>query len=87
MTALLAALAATDENAAAGLTIALVHLLFNLSGTVLIYPIKQIRNIPLAAARKMADIAVESRQWALVYILLMFYAVPALFAIANRLLG
>ena len=87
VTALLAALAATDENAAAGLTIAWVHLLFNLSGTVLIYPIKQIRNIPLAAARKMADIAVESRKWALVYILLMFYALPALFAIANRLLG
>lgn len=87
VTALLAALAATDENAAAGLTIALVHLLFNLSGTVLIYPIEQIRNIPLAAARKMADIAVESRKWALVYILLMFYALPALFAIAHRLLG
>ena len=86
MTGLLAALAATDENAAAGLTIALVHLLFNLSATVLIYPIKQIRNIPLAAARKMADIAVESRKWALVYILLMFYALPALFAIVNRLL-
>lgn len=87
VTALLAALAATDENASAGLTIALVHLLFNLSGTVLIYPIKQIRNIPLAAARKMADIAVESRKWALVYILLMFYALPALFAIVNGLLG
>ncbi len=87
VTALLAALAATDENAAAGLTIALVHLLFNLSGTVLIYPIKQIRNIPLAAARKMADIAVESRKWALLYILLMFYALPALFAIVNRFLG
>ncbi len=87
VTALLAALAATDENAAAGLTIALVHLLFNLSGTVLIYPIRQIRNIPLAAARKMADIAVESRKWALLYILLLFYGLPALFAIVNRFLG
>lgn len=86
VTALLAALAATDGNASAGLTIALVHLLFNLSGTVLIYPIRQIRNIPLAAARKLADIAVESRKWALLYILLMFYALPALFAIVNRLL-
>jgi len=64
----------------------LVHLLFNLSGTVLIYPIRRIRNIPLGAARKMADIAVTSRKWALLYVLLLFYALPALFAIVNRFL-
>jgi sodium-dependent phosphate cotransporter len=81
VTALLAALAATDQNAAAGLTIALVHLLFNVSGIVLIYPVQQIRNIPLMAARKMADVAVESQKWALLYVLLLFYAVPALFTI------
>ncbi len=84
VTALLAALAVTGENASAGLTIALVHLLFNVSGTVLIYPIKQIRNIPLGAARKLADIAVESRKWALLYILLVFYALPTLFAIVDH---
>ncbi len=83
VTALLAALAATDENAAAGLTIALVHLLFNLTATVLIYPVSRIRNIPLAAARKMADIAVVSRKWALIYVVLLFYVLPALFAFLN----
>ncbi len=83
VTALLAALAATGQNAAAGLTIALVHLLFNLTATVLIYPVGWIRNIPLAAARKMADIAVVSRIWALVYVVFLFYVLPAFFAFLN----
>ncbi len=83
VTALLAALAATGQNAAAGLTIALVHLLFNLTATVLIYPVSWIRNIPLAAAQKMADIAVVSRIWALVYVVLLFYVLPAFFAFLN----
>ena len=87
VTALLAALAATDENAAAGLTIALVHLFFNVAGTILIYPIVQIRNIPLMAARKLADVAVASRKWALLYVVILFYGLPALFAVLNKLLG
>ncbi len=87
VTALLAALAATDENAAAGLTIALVHLLFNLTGTLLIYPVVQIRNIPLMAARKLADVAVTSRKWALVYVVMLFYGLPALFAVLNKFFG
>ena len=85
VTALLAALAVTGSNAAAGLTIALVHLLFNVTGTVMIYPVVQIRNIPLMAARKLADVAVTSRKWALLYVALLFYGLPAVFAILNRL--
>jgi len=87
ITALLAALAVTGPNAAAGLTIALVHLLFNLTGTVMIYPVVRIRNIPLMAARKLADVAVISRKWALLYVALLFYGLPAVFAILNRLFG
>ena len=68
VTALLAALAATDTNAAAGLTIALVHLLFNVSGTVLIYPFEPVRRIPLRLARMLADVAVQSRRWAILYV-------------------
>ena len=87
ITALLAALAVTGPNAAAGLTIALVHLLFNLTGTVMIYPVVRIRNVPLMAARKLADVAVISRKWALLYVALLFYGLPAVFAILNRLFG
>ena len=86
VTALLAALAATDVNAAAGLTIALVHLLFNLSGTLLIYPFAPIRRIPMQLARKLADVAVESKAWAIAYVIALFYVVPVVFAILNETL-
>lgn len=87
VTALLAALAATGANAAAGLTIALVHLIFNLSGTLLVYPIPAVRRIPLRLAQGLADLAVRSRLLAIVYVTALFYLVPALFAVLNRVLG
>lgn len=85
ITALLASLAATGPNARAGIVIALVHLLFNASGTLMIYPVKRIREIPLRAARRLALIAVDSRQWALWYVILIFYGLPALFAFLDRM--
>ncbi len=85
VTALLAALAATGVNARAGVTIALVHLMFNLSGTLLIYPVQRIRRIPLVAAQWLADTAVRSRRYALLYVVLLFYGLPAVFAVLNRL--
>lgn len=87
VTALLAALAATGVNAGAGLTIALVHLLFNLSATLLIYPFEPIRKIPLTLASKLADVAVESKKWAILYVIGLFYAIPVLFAVLNEMLG
>jgi sodium-dependent phosphate cotransporter len=87
VTALMAALAATGVNAEAGVTIAVVHLLFNLSGTLLVLPIQRIRNIPLRAAQWLADIAVESRAVALSYVVILFYGLPALFAVLNMLLS
>jgi len=85
VTALLAALAATGENGPAAITIALVHLLFNISGAILVYPVKAVRNIPLTAARTLANIAVRSRKWALIYVLGLFYAIPGLIAIINAM--
>ncbi|MDH3207404.1 MAG: Na/Pi symporter [Gemmatimonadota bacterium] len=87
VTALLAAMAASDQNAAAGLTIALVHLLFNLSGTLIIYPFEPMRRIPLMLARKLADVALRSRLWAIGYVLGLFYLVPLVFAAIGELLG
>jgi sodium-dependent phosphate cotransporter len=87
VTALLAALAATDQNAAAGLTIALVHLMFNLSGTLLIYTYEPIRRIPIRLARKLADVALRSRLWAIGYVVALFYLIPLAFAALNALMG
>jgi len=86
VTAALAALAATGDNATAGITIALVHFLFNVSATLLIFPWQPIRRIPLLAADHLANIAVGSRRYALLYVLFLFYGIPALFTMLNQLL-
>ncbi|MBW3552767.1 MAG: Na/Pi symporter [Gemmatimonadetes bacterium] len=87
ITALLAALAATGPNAEAGLVVALAHLLFNLLGIVLIYPVKRIRRLPLAAARGLANVAVRSRTLAILYVVILFYLLPAAFAYFGHVFG
>jgi len=72
ITAFIASLA-TDIN---GLEIALVHVLFNLSGAVLIFPIARLRSIPIAAARGLAIAAVRNKLWVLAYVGIMFIVIP-----------
>lgn len=84
VTALMASLAVTGGNAHAGITIALVHLLFNLVGTVMIYPVPAIRAIPLWLADRLAGVAVRSKSMAIAYVVVMFYGIPALFAFLTR---
>jgi len=75
VTALLAAMA-TEGNSA--LQVAVAHLIFNLTGFMIWYPIPLIRNIPLAAARRLGN---WSRLWqplTVVYIAVFFLAVPML---------
>ncbi len=84
VTALLATLAVSGANAHAGVEIALVHVLFNLSGIALIYPVPFIRRLPLVAARSLAQAAVESRKWALLYVLGLFYGLPAILVVLKK---
>lgn len=84
ITALLASLAVSGPNAQYGVTIALVHVLFNLTGTLLVYPIPAIRRIPLACASGLASVAERSRGVAVVYVVILFYGLPALFAFLNE---
>ncbi len=86
VTALLASLAVSGVHAEAGIHIALVHLLFNVSGTVIIFPIRRIRRIPVAGAEWIAGVAARSRQWALLYVFGAFYGIPALLAFLHSLL-
>ena len=78
-------MAVTGPNAQAGIIIALVHLGFNMSATLLIYPFPKIRNIPLRAATKLADVAVVSRRWAFTYVIMLFYGLPALLIVLDEL--
>ena len=84
VTALLASMAVSGANAQAGIIIALVHLLFNVTGIVMIYPIPAVREIPLGLARWFAGVARRSRGWAVVYIVVLFYGLPSLFAFLSQ---
>jgi len=87
ITALLASLAVSGANARLGIVIALVHLLFNLTGTAMIMPFRPIRELPPRLAEWLAGVAVHSRRWALVYVIILFYGLPAAFAFLDRLSG
>jgi sodium-dependent phosphate cotransporter len=82
VTALLASLAGDSR----GLAIALVHLLFNLTGILLIYPHPKIRRIPIVLAQGLADAAVRSKRVVLFFVVGLFYAVPTAFILLDRLL-
>jgi sodium-dependent phosphate cotransporter len=84
ITALLASLAVSGPNAHFGVEIALVHLFFNLTGILLVYPWRRVRQIPLRAASGLAGYAVHSRKWALAYVVGLFYVLPAVFIFVHR---
>ncbi len=75
ITALLASLATGSTDS---LTVALVHTTFNVIGILLLYVIPFARNLPIRSAEGLAEIAVERRQWAIAYVVILFIAVPAL---------
>ena len=72
ITAFLASLA-TDMN---GLQIALVHVLFNTCSTLLIYPFKAIRGIPIRMARSLAVTAVRNKMAVVGYVIVVFVLIP-----------
>ena len=78
ITALLAAISLSGPMAAAGLQIALVHLLFNLAGVLLIYGIPVLRGIPYHAARRFAQIASRRKSIVFGYVFGVFFIVPGL---------
>jgi solute carrier family 34 (sodium-dependent phosphate cotransporter) len=75
ITALIASLAVLRPE---GLTIALVHTLFNVTAIAIIFPIRVLRNIPLGLAEWMAELALKRRTVVLVYIVGLFIVIPLL---------
>ena len=72
VTALLAALTGT----VAALIAAISHLLFNIFGILIIYCIPQLRAIPLMLAEKISELSVKNKFIPIVYLLIMFGAIP-----------
>ncbi len=75
VTALLAALAAEKSG---GLTIALVHLLFNVTGILMVYPFPPLRRIPVRMAEALGNLAVRNRMYVLLYVVTVFVIIPLL---------
>ncbi len=65
---------ASQAAAAGGLAIALAHLLFNTYGIVVFWPLKR---LPIALANSFANLAVRRRILAAVYIVGVFFILPA----------
>ncbi len=72
ITALLAALTGT----VAALVAAISHLLFNILGIAIIYGVPQLRAIPLFLAEKISELAVKNKFIPIIYLLIIFVAVP-----------
>ena len=87
VTSFLAALAVSGPNATAGLEIALVHLLFNLTGILLVYPIASVRRLPLRAAEGLTELAMRSRRMVVVWVIVLFYGIPTIVLVVSRWLN
>lgn len=81
VTALIAALATVGTGATAGLTIAFSHLLFNIVGISIFYPL---RVIPISLARGFAGLVAKGRAYALVWLAITFYLIPLVLILISR---
>lgn len=75
VTAMLAALATGNATA---ISVAFSHVLFNVIGAAVLYPLPWVRRVPLALARWLGGVASRRRWLAVVYVLVVFFGIPLL---------
>jgi sodium-dependent phosphate cotransporter len=75
-TTITALLASSATDSSAGLTIALVHALFNLLGTALVYPFARVRQVPIDLARRLALAASRNPLYVVAYVVGVFVVLP-----------
>ncbi|UCC94971.1 MAG: Na/Pi symporter [Candidatus Omnitrophota bacterium] len=81
-TAILASFATGNISA---ITIAFVHFLFNMIGVLFIYPIKLFRIIPIKFAKALGELSYKKRRYALIFVLSVFFIIPAVLIFISRL--
>ncbi len=81
VTAMLAALSTANV---AAITVSFAHLLFNISGILLIWPIKKVRRLPILMAEFAAATAIKNRFLPLLFILFVFFIIPLIFIVTMR---
>lgn len=83
LTGILAALANPADAIKRALQISLCHLFFNISGTILFYPIPFTRKAPINLAKALGNITAKYRWFSILYIVMMFIVFPgAVFALS-----
>lgn len=75
-TTVTAILASLVSGTIAPVAVAFSHLLFNICGILIIWPIPAIRNIPIKMAEWMAGKAVQNRLFPILYIIIVFFIIP-----------
>ncbi|MEM1239637.1 MAG: Na/Pi symporter [Cyanobacteria bacterium P01_H01_bin.26] len=78
VTALLAATAVSGAEAVPALEIAMVHMLYNFLGVVVIYGIPFLCKLPLMGAQTLANVASERKYLAFMYIVSVFFVIPGI---------
>ncbi len=78
ITALLAATAVSGAEAVPALEIAMVHMLYNFLGVVVIYGIPFLCKLPILGAQTLANVASERKYLAFAYIISVFFVIPGL---------
>ena len=69
-------LASMVSGTVAPLSVALAHLLFNIFGIGLLWPIKKIREIPIVLAESLSNRAAVNKLYPILYILIVFFVIP-----------
>ena len=86
VTALLASLATVSVAGAqsvntAGVSAAFAHLMFNVYGIAVFYPL---RRIPIFCASRMADLATKSKKWAPIFVFVVFFILPLVIILVSK---
>ncbi|UCD36993.1 MAG: Na/Pi symporter [Fidelibacterota bacterium] len=81
ITAILAALSTANP---AAITVSFAHLMFNISGIVIIWPVKRIRRIPILIAEYASKTATQNRFLPPLFIVLVFYVFPLILIALTR---
>jgi len=64
-----------------GVTIAFAHLMFNICGIALFYPL---RRLPIFCASRLADLATASKKWAIIFVFMVFFILPLIVILVAR---
>jgi solute carrier family 34 (sodium-dependent phosphate cotransporter) len=77
-TTVTAMIAALSTGNFAAVTVACSHMLFNICGTLIVYVPPPMRRIPLAGAQALGQLTVKNRLYAVGYVVLVFFVLPAI---------